>query len=93
MHLISLAEVIEQGGTDIDDLLGKKRGRSTEITNCLTDISPDHDLPSEINEFLSAFENPHGVKSLKDLVDFNEKHASLELPAGRLIKLRFYETS
>lgn len=60
--------------------------------NCIIDISLDHDFPREINEFLSVLENPNGVKSSKDLVDFNEKHASLELPAGRFLNLRVHGT-
>ncbi|KAJ5289132.1 amidase signature domain-containing protein [Penicillium angulare] len=65
-HLISLAEILEQGGTNIDDFIG-------------------HDFQSEISEFLSALDNPHRVKSLKDLVDFNAKNPALELPPGSTI--------
>lgn len=44
----------------------------------------DRELPFGFKRFLALFNNT-GPRTIQDLVDFNKKHAELELPYSKML--------
>ena len=43
----------------------------------------DYEFPQEVARFISNFEPDVTLKNLKDVVEWNEKHADTALPHGK----------
>jgi amidase len=69
-------EVLKKGGAEVIDptnLDALKELGDSEITVLL------YELKADLNAYLASLGDKAPVKSLKDIIDFNEKNASLEL--------------
>ena len=79
--LITLAEITKDptGVKEMEDLVSECYILFSAISQWLTDIV--HDITPAMEKFLKLFENAP-VKNVRDIVEFNRKHADLELPPG-----------
>jgi hypothetical protein len=60
--------------------------------NCFNPVNlvTDYDFASDINGYLASLEKS-SVKSLEDLIQYNEKHAAKALPDGKELKNQLFK--
>jgi hypothetical protein len=80
--LITLAEITSDptGVKEMEDLVSKCNFLLSNGSPGLTDTG--RDIGPAMEKFLALLENPP-VKNVRDIIEFNRKHANLELPPGQ----------